>query len=216
MSQEKVDLMNPRFMSREMYRDSNIRSPGAENVAFVESHSSLPHRGMLAVPQYSLERYGPSNLPHEGRHVQQHTKILPGVDPGFFYHSSPLRFRNTLEAPGGGVVTTGNREILSYEDAKGLHNQFNPLEVDAALSEMATIEAAGDPSFQKYLYAYGDRIKGPDGKTRIVDQQRIADSYRRVWSKMPEWAKDQYRATIGVGGVAAPSIGALQPETENQ
>lgn len=209
MSQEKIDLMTSKFMNREQYLESNRRSPTSPWVAFAETNSRFPpERGMIAIPQQSLERYGPANIPHEGRHIQQQNKLLSGEDT-IQGERFPLTIKRSAN-PNNNMVAFGEREIIPINDVRGIHSEFDLSEVDAALSEMATLEAAGDPNFYKYLYGYGQKQR-VGGREFTEGQEPFVDVYRQVWNKIPEFVKDHYRKTIGV---AAPTVGAFQPETQ--
>lgn len=193
MSPNKLDLIAKNFHSKESYLASKPAVWG-EEVAFVTHNERVGagKGGKVALPPVAVREYGPSNIAHEGRHIEQAQRadfnpIEKNVYGNFNYNSER------------GLYELGNDDTIG----KPLHSASNTWEIDASLSEIATMEAAGDTSFDKLRYLY--RSSSPEWSA-----ERIGN-YKKVWDKLPDWIKEHYRKTIGI---AAPAIGAFQPETQ--
>lgn len=229
-TQNSINFIDAKSLKK-MYPDKAIESE--VNPVFATEFSRVPEaRGKIAVPYSYIREYGVPGLKHEQRHIDQDAMvtttsnmILPDgrkftqdiplldvLDPGrpkIFEEKLPSRIANYGENYKFPVSTPPNFRIgTSSSQVKDMHNLGNkswweenlyagkvtPDEVDAMLSEGALLKKMG--------------------KLGVGDQ--YTEEIRRIFNKLPAQIQKHYLDTLGVAGVAAPSIGAFQPETKNR
>jgi|WetSurMetagenome_2_1015567.scaffolds.fasta_scaffold39852_5 hypothetical protein len=206
-TREMVDAINPeklgtvlgdagenRFIPKADYESTvqqyGLRREGAWVAGYPPDVPGGPaSKIQIAMPLASFKDYGPSLIPHELRHVEQDLGKYGGAqgDTPIIASSNGYFMREP---------TTNNLGMIADPmEALRMHHSPRASEIDAALSETATLEKLGDLDMAKYF----------------IGQRSQADMYKKVWNRLPDFIKQHYRKTVGV---AAPVIGGFQPETQ--
>lgn len=196
MNENKLSLVAENLISPEEYRMSLARNP---NLGLFYSHPSekIGYKGGVALPESEMLEAGPIGISHEGRHLEVAKDIFNtgGEQPIF----EPSGILTAQTKPG---IFEGKSITNLYEsDARTVLSAPNLNELDATMSEMGTKA----------------KLNSLDRRELGKYENKEFEAIRKLWwNSLPPKAQKHYIETAALAGIAAPSIGAFQPETKNK
>lgn len=203
MNEGKLSDIAENLATPEEYKAIIEEAPSVKGMSFF-AHPEPGFPSGIALPESNVLEAGPVAISHEGRHLEQSMRKFGSESPVFSFNPEQS---NAVWAKTDPLEFNRSANLGSADRFSNVHGDFTETELDAAMSEMGTMIKAGDTGREaQYMYK----------RTNPKFSERVRKDYDLLWRALPPKAQKHFIETAGLAGVAAPSIGAFQPETKNK